>query len=412
MIFIFLVVVPNPLQRRILTDYQVDPYSLSRIEMWKEAVVIIRDHPLGIGFEMYPLISPQYAFPIKGTIQQYNKIAESPHNEYLRLFAETGIAGGIFFISAIALFYLKWIDSKNKSFLHDGMLAGTVIFFVHALVDSNFHEPALVITVITLSTLVLDKRLFYSSSHASPVTPHPSRFTVYLLLITFCLLLAFLIIKPAIGWFYYDKGYEQMKQHQYQQAVGNIQTALLLENQNARYHNALANVYFNLFVETHDNDWVIQSLDELDSALELNPIDGNYYKIKGKVYKTLAMRVEKKEHLDKLYGEAFTNYQNALKLLPYDASIYLELAEIHTYFRRYGDAETAYNRSITLEPNYLLAREKKIELLLKTGKKEEADKEYQKLIFVYDNLKNRVLADSEKKFIDFNQKKLEELLKS
>jgi O-antigen ligase len=406
LLLLLFTVIPNPLQYRFLNDYREDSYSLSRLDMWKEAIHIIKDYPAGIGLEMYPLISSQYVFPIKTGIKHYSKIAESPHNEYLRLFSELGIAGGIFFVGVISLFYLKWTDKKNQSFTYAGIMGGTIIFLVHALTDSNFHEPALVITAIILSTLLLDKGLFNLPTNASFHSPHPSRFTFFSLLIPFSILLGILIIRPAIGWFYYDKGYKQLKENHYLKGIENFQTALFWEGENARYHSALANSYFNLFSEKNNDEWVIKSLDELGSALELNPEDGKFYKIKGDIYKNLSMRVQKKENLKKLYDEAFTNYKIALKLLPYDASIYLETGGFYSFFERFSEAESAYNQAITLEPNYFLAREKKIELLLKNEKREEALKEYQSLLSAYDQIRSRAVTDWDKSFIYFNQDEL------
>ncbi|MHB8482145.1 MAG: O-antigen ligase family protein, partial [Nitrospiria bacterium] len=405
LLFLF-VVISNPLQYRILKDYKTDPYSFSRIEMWKEAVHIIKDHPLGIGLEMYPLISPQYAFPIKGPIQQYGKVAESPHNDYLRLFAETGLPGGVFFVFVIFLFYFKWVDYQDKSFMNDGILGGTIIFFVHAMVDSNFHEPALVITMLILSSFLMKKNLFQVVPAGKiKIVKKPVLYPV--LSISF-ILMSIVIIKPAVGWYYYSGGYDLLKNHQNAAAIIHYQKAVFLENKNARYHNALANAYFNKYEQTNYYGWVFRALKELNAAIDLNPVDGTYFKLKGAIYKTLAVRESQPDHIEELYNKAFTNYQEALKLLSYDASIYVELGEIHEYYHSLKDAGQAYDQAIMLEPNYSMAKERKIELLLKEGRKEEAIKSYQKLAETYrqlNNINNRLISESEKQFIHFNKEK-------
>lgn len=407
-LFLLFLIVPNPLQHRFLHDYREDPYSLSRFDMWKEAIHIIKDHPEGIGLEMYPLISPQYAFSIDSNIKHYSKIAESPHDDYLRLFSEFGVVGGIFFVGSMGIFYLKWTDNKNRSFTHYGILGATLVFFVHALVDSNFHEPALVITVIILSTLLLDKRLFHLSFNASPLTPHPSRFIFYFFLFTFSFLLVYLIIKPPIAWFYYSKGYNQTKNPQEEAAQPKLKKAIFWESQNARYHNALANSYFNIFQKTNYYGWVFKALEELNQALSLNPIDGIYFKLKGEIYSALAVREIRPEHIEELYGKAFTNYNEALKLLPYDVTLYVALGLVEESSGKTEDAIQHYSQAVLIEPNYLIAREKKIEMLLRLGKKEEALKNYQELVSLYNQIKGRAVTDPDKAFIYFN----EELLKT
>lgn len=406
-LFLLFSIIPNPLQHRFLHDYREDTYSLSRFDMWEEAIHIIRDHPMGIGIEMYPLISPQYAFPIESGLQRYSKVAESPHNDYFRLFAETGAIGGLFFIAMIFLFFKKWIDKTKNPFLRAGILGGIIIFLVHALVDSNFHEPALVITVIILSTLLLDKRLFNLSSYPSPLIPHPSRFTFYFSLFTFSILLGVMVVKPAIGWYFYSKGYAQIKNHQEDTAQLNYKKAIFGESQNARYHNALANVYFNTFEKTNYYGWVFKALEELNQALRLNPIDGNNFKLKGEIYQALAVRERNPANIQELYDSAFTNYEKAIKLLPYDASLYVALGSVEEASGKTENAENHYNQAILIEPNYLFAREKKIELLFKKGQKEAALKSYQELFSVYDRTQKLAISDAEKAFIYFNQEKLE-----
>jgi O-antigen ligase len=407
--FLLFLIIPNPLQHRFLHDYREDPYSLSRFDMWKEAIHIIRDRPMGIGLEMFPLISPQYAFPINSRLQHYSKVAESPHNEYLRLFSELGIIGGFFFLGAIVFFYLKWIDKKDQSFTYFGIVGGVVIFFVHAMVDSNFHEPALVTTVIILSTFLVDRNLFQFTDFRK--LRGIKKIIFYPVCIAVFIVLGVMVVKPAMGLYFYSKGYVQIKNHREDTAQTNHKRAIFWERQNARYHNALANVYYNFFQKTNYYGWIFKALEELNVAIKLNSMDGNYYKLKGAIYKTLAVRESQLEHIEELYGKAFTNYKEALKLLPYDVSIYVELGEIHEHYQRINDAGNVYNRAVILEPNYLLAREKKVELLLKTGKQEEALKDYQELVSVYNQIKSRAVTDSDKAFIYFNQEKLEKLLK-
>lgn len=408
-LFLLLVVIPNPLQHRILHDYKEDPYSLSRIEMWKEALHILKDHPLGIGLEMYPLYSPQYAFPIKRPIQQYGRVAESPHNEYLRLFSEMGLIGGVLLLFSIGFFYLKSTDKRNQSFTHYGIVSATLIFFVHAMVDSNFHEPALVITMIILSALLLDRELLNISSKPVVLTPSPSRFILRSIFITITVLTAFWIIKPSVGWYYYSKGYHEIKNQRDEAAELNYKKAISWEGRNARYHNALANTYFNTFQNKHDYHYVFKALEELNQALDLNQKNGIYFKLKGEIYQALAMREKGPEQIKELLDDSFTNYQEAIKLFPYDASLYVAIGSVDEALGNPEKAEIDYNQAILIEPNYMLAREKKIALLLKTGKKADALKHYQALIQIYERVQKMATSDADKSFIYFNRERLEKV---
>jgi tetratricopeptide (TPR) repeat protein len=335
-------------------------------------------------------------------------VAESPHNEYLRLFSELGIIGGFFFLGAIVFFYLKWVDKKDQSFIHAGILGGTVIFFVHAMVDSNFHEPGLVIITIILSTFLLDKKLFQFTLFAK--SNEVKKMIFYPVLAISFILWSFIIIKPAIGWYFYAKGYDQMKNHEDNAALPNFKNAIFWESQNARYHNVLANAYFNIFQKTNYYGWVFKALEELNKALRFNPMDGNYFKLKADIYQALAVREGTPPHIQELLADAFTNYKEALKLLPYDVSLYVTVGSVEEASGKPEEAEKHYNQAILIEPYYLLAREKKIELLLKKGQKEAALKNYQELFSVYDRIQKLATSDAEKAFIYFNQEKLEKIV--
>ena len=179
------------------------------------------------------------------------------------------------------------------------------------------------------------------------------------------------------------------------------------ESQNARYHNALANDYFNTFEKSNDYHWVFKALEELNQALRFNPIDGNNFKLKGEIYQALAARERNPAQIQELLDDAFTNYKEALKLLPYDVSLYVALGSVEEVSGKTEDAEKHYNQAILIEPNYLFAREKKIELLLKLDQKEAALNNYQELVSIHNRAQNLATSDAEKAFIYFNQEKLE-----
>jgi len=82
------VLVPNPLQQRVLTIGTQDPYAFTRLDIWKNSVQRIVDHPWGVGLGLYKYLSFRYRFPIEHEVSRYNKRAESAHNEYLQMAVE------------------------------------------------------------------------------------------------------------------------------------------------------------------------------------------------------------------------------------------------------------------------------------------------------------------------------------
>ncbi len=152
-------IVPNPLQHRIIHAGQHDAYAYTRVEIWKSSVVRLFEHPLGIGVGMYKQGSFQDRFPIEGNIVRYGKRPESAHNEYLQIGVELGIVGLFVFLGGLWIWstevrqlFCASADRTNRGLVM-GLTASAVVLLLHAAVDSTFHEPALVILLILLAGL-------------------------------------------------------------------------------------------------------------------------------------------------------------------------------------------------------------------------------------------------------------------
>jgi len=103
-----------------------------RITAWQAAIAMWRDQPLlGQGFLAYKQLADAFGDPV----------LSAPHNEWLRLFAEEGILGGLIGIAFVAT-TLSWL-SHAKGALAAGILAGTAGYFIMA----SFNNPFLFIPV-------------------------------------------------------------------------------------------------------------------------------------------------------------------------------------------------------------------------------------------------------------------------
>ncbi len=125
----------------VATDYQ-------RINGWGSAVAMFRDEPLiGQGFLSYKQLADLYGDPI----------LSSPHNEWLRLFAEEGVIGGFLGLAFVAT-TLSWL-SHGRGVLAAGILAGTLGYLTMA----TFNNPFLFIEV----SLVVYPLIAFAIVHVS-----------------------------------------------------------------------------------------------------------------------------------------------------------------------------------------------------------------------------------------------------
>ena len=153
-------VIPNPLKQRMIDVATQDPYAFSRVDIWKNSVERIVDRPLGIGLGMYKYSSFQYRFPIESSIVRYVKRAESAHNEYLQMAVELGVGGLAIFLFGIGIWGMEVkaalrneLESWERGLI-TGLTGAVLGILAHSMVDSVFHEPALVILLIVCGGVV------------------------------------------------------------------------------------------------------------------------------------------------------------------------------------------------------------------------------------------------------------------
>ncbi|MDH4187822.1 MAG: O-antigen ligase family protein, partial [Nitrospira sp.] len=158
------VAVPNPIKHRTQAVAAQDPYAFTRFAIWENSLRRIADHPLGTGLGTYKYLSFQYRFPVEGTVVRYGKRAESAHNGYLQMGVELGLGGLIMFLVGIGLWAGEVIAALRNPLLDwergavVGLSGGVLALLIHAVVDSVFHEPALVLLLIVCGGLALSFR--------------------------------------------------------------------------------------------------------------------------------------------------------------------------------------------------------------------------------------------------------------
>jgi len=106
----------NNLSRRSGSNkFYLEESSSQRLEMWKAALMIIKDNFIfGIGEDNYKLKKNQLIE--QGVISKYVAKFSHPHNEYLSAFVEQGVFG---FLSLIGVFlvplWIIWMEQKSES---------------------------------------------------------------------------------------------------------------------------------------------------------------------------------------------------------------------------------------------------------------------------------------------------------
>jgi hypothetical protein len=124
-----------------------------RFRAWGAARRMWEDEPIvGQGFLAYRQLGPDYGDPVLG----------SPHNEWLRLFAEEGTVAGIVGLGFV-ITTLIWLGRRRDP-IATGLLAGTAGYFLMA----SFNNPLLFTQISAVAFTAMGFGLAWSVRRADP----------------------------------------------------------------------------------------------------------------------------------------------------------------------------------------------------------------------------------------------------
>ena len=145
----------GPIVQRFLT---LGADSGSRMDIWRDSLPIINDHPLGIGLGNY-----ENVFQVYNQSLTSDKTVIHAHNDYLQLLIETGWIGFFAIMSGFFIFLgksarrIKQLDFRRdplRFYLAVGAFSGLISMSVHALFDFNLQIPANCLYFVVLMAIL------------------------------------------------------------------------------------------------------------------------------------------------------------------------------------------------------------------------------------------------------------------
>jgi len=135
---------------RLLQAFSTEDF---RLTVWRQSLPLLREHWLtGVGNGAYELAFTRYKTP-----ELAARVVDFAHNDHLQLLVEQGIViGGLWYAALLActVKMLRAYRAHQNGAALQGLLAGVMIgclaFFLHGLVDFNFHIPANALWFYTL----------------------------------------------------------------------------------------------------------------------------------------------------------------------------------------------------------------------------------------------------------------------
>jgi O-antigen ligase len=151
----------------------------SRLEIWRDSLVIVKDHPLGIGLGNFKHVYPVYNVSRISDIRFLYA-----HNDYLQLLVEAGIPGFLALVSGFFIFLGKSFKKVKQMkphhdplrfFLAVGALSGLVSLAFHSFFDFNLHMPSNLIYFVTLIGIVHSCAWAEAPAHGSKLKAEGSK---------------------------------------------------------------------------------------------------------------------------------------------------------------------------------------------------------------------------------------------
>ena len=145
----------GPIAQRFLT---LGADSGSRMDIWRDSLLIINDHPLGVGLGNY-----ENVFKVYNQSFTSDKTVVHAHNDYLQLLVEAGWIGfsaimiGFFIFLGKTARRIKQLDFNRDSlrfYLAVGAFSGLISMSVHCLFDFNLQIPANCLYFVVLMAIL------------------------------------------------------------------------------------------------------------------------------------------------------------------------------------------------------------------------------------------------------------------
>lgn len=329
--------VPNPVKHMFYYSITKDPYVLNRLDMWKMSMEIFRDHPVtGVGLDNFSTVSLKYNFKQERGPAHYFKAPRTPHSDYFKVLAETGIMG--FLLLLAVLFFL--IRKALSPPFHDVKKVLVLFLLFQALFINVLFHVFFFFLLIFFIKVLFEKNLSFSSI---------SKASKWLLL---SFLAAVFIFSYLFPYFSQRLIKQSFKSENSGGAVELLETATFLNPLNHEAFYVLARHHLKQFRERVDLNSFSFAIAKARRAQKLNPYDINGYLVEVDLY--LAVLSMKLKYVS-LEQEVLDPLERAERVAPQNPFIKLKKAGIYLEFGRTQMARIEALKALELEPDYAAA---------------------------------------------------------
>lgn len=340
----------------IATRYS-DPGPVERRwETYKKALPMIRDHPvLGTGVNTYKYNSLKY-YPGDPEL-----LRGHAHNIFLNIAIEVGLLGLFFFGMMLLSFFRqsRFLLTRRRGYGIDSIgtfgLLGLFAFLIHNLFDYTWMPQACQIAFFLIASLIVKQRMLEQKIEdgvRTPVYKVEGKIPLICLLSVVAFLLVVSVFRPLYAFHLFERSIYLYGTNNMSQGLSYAQKAVDTMPECPLFHLNLSKFYLRQWVQDKDIKNYEKGITEIKKALSLNPTESNSHSLLG----------EARERF-KDYSGAATAYIEAIKLNPYNISLYHKVAVNYMELKEYEPALMWLKRAVE-RLQEIVGEDKDVSLLL------------------------------------------------
>ena len=286
-------------------------------------------------------------------------------------------------------------------------LSGSVLtVLIHALLDSNLHEPGIVVPfVMLLGALISFSRLNGRAGKYFMMISIRSQWKWRFVGLVFLTTVVSLVVSIGVAWMQHVSATQLVSQGNLSAALDNHQQSVSWDRGRSLYRNSLAATYYQLYRATGDVVALQRALHELDEAIKLNPLDNRLHALRGFVHFSLAKDTKKVKNVAAERAhllEALQAYKAAYELAPFNAEHVYHAGLVSDALGESERAKVFVQQAVNLEPNFLVARGWLVRHHLTHNDPISAQTEYREIVERHERLAARPQTDLERRFLSID----------
>ena len=324
-----------------------DPYAFERLGMWKSAVRIFLEHPMGVGVGHFKYYWPAARGPVEGSLIRYARHALTPHSEFFSVLSELGLPGAVAFLGLGAAGFLSL---RRVSQAWDSGVAGAAIIlfvsFLHSLVETNYHILGILL-VNAAALAVVSTRLW------RPLWEREVRLKGLVRGASIALLLAMVVYSgmTLAGTLFEGRGHAALKDGRLREAERRFVQAAAADLWQSSFPDSASAVQYRLYESGAGSDFLSMAVESEMDASTRNHLDFRYPARLGFLY-VKAMDHFPDARKEKILGASLAAYTRAIRLNPHSAEIRVQKALALRAAGRGEESRRLLGEVLSDEPRY------------------------------------------------------------